>query len=129
MKALVGSFVIFAALVGRVAAAQTPTGAAPPARAGGTALAEALLYVMLTDITLSSEQQTTVDTIRARARRQTPALPAGTVPDSAARRQLRDVVIQVHDQIRAVLTPEQQKQWDRNLAELRRLTAPDTIPR
>ena len=107
------------------ARAQTPPPALPQQHLapGRTAAGEALLHVLLTDITLVPEQQAKIDTIRARGWRQLPAMTPGAAVDSSARLQIRDVVIQMHDQIRAVLTAEQQKLWDRNVAEVRAVMA------
>ena len=40
-------------------------------------------------------------------------------PDSATREQMREHFRRIADEVRAVLTPDQQKVWDQNVAELR----------
>jgi hypothetical protein len=76
-----------------------------------------LLTALLQGIALTPEQRVTVDSIRARFRSQAPVIPQGTEPDSATVRQLRDLSRQTLDGIRALLTPQQQQVWDRNLTQ------------
>jgi hypothetical protein len=76
-----------------------------------------LLTALLQGIALTPDQQVRVDSIRVRYRGQAPVVPLGTTPDSATVRQLRDLSRQTLDDIRALLSPQQQQVWDRNLTQ------------
>ena len=104
-----------AALVGLAASSAAAQGA-PGGREG---FAERRMQMLFKDITLSPEQQTKVDSIRARYRAQMPAFTPGAPPDDATRQKMRDLMGKQNDEIRAVLTPDQQKVFDKNLAEMR----------
>lgn len=91
------------AISAATAAAQAPTPVpsnpqVQPAPAGDR------IQVLLTGITLTPEQQTKIDSLRAQA---TMAAPS----DAQAKDGLNAAL---ESQIRAVLTPEQQKTWDKN---------------
>jgi Spy/CpxP family protein refolding chaperone len=78
--------------------------------------------MMLRGITLTADQQQKVDAIREKYRAQFQSQfrnGGGGPPDSAARAQRRTVMMQQAQEIRSVLTPQQQQQFDRNLAEMR----------
>ena len=76
-----------------------------------------LLTALLQGIALTPDQQVRVDSIRVRYRSQAPVVPLGTEPDSATVRQLRDLSRQTLDDIRSLLSPQQQQVWDRNLTQ------------
>ena len=76
-----------------------------------------LLNSLLQGIALTPDQRVRVDAIRARYGSQAPVVPAGTQPDSAAVRQIRELSRQTLEAIRAVLSPGQQTVWDRNLTQ------------
>lgn len=76
-----------------------------------------LLNALLQGIALTPDQRGRVDAIRARYGSQAPAVPVGTTPDSATVRRIRDLSRQALDEIRALLTPQQQLVWDRNLTQ------------
>ncbi len=103
------------ALIGSVALAQTP-----PRRPGGGGGGGGgrRMEMLFKGITLTPAQQTTVDSIRARYRAQMPAFTPGTPPDSATRQKMREHFRQMADELRAVLTADQQKVWDKNVAEM-----------
>jgi Spy/CpxP family protein refolding chaperone len=98
------------------AMAQAPASDGGPGRQG---FAERRMQTLLKDITLTTEQQAKVDSIRTRYRAQLPTVAPYSTPDSATRRQLRDLNRRQQEEIRAVLTAEQQQVWDRNVAEMR----------
>jgi Spy/CpxP family protein refolding chaperone len=77
------------------------------------------MEMLFRDIRLTPAQQATIDSIRARYRAQMPSFTPGTPPDSATRDKMRDLFRRQADEIRAVLTADQQKLWDRNVAEMR----------
>ena len=97
------------ALAASAAVAQTPP---PGPRAGRR------MEGLLKGITLTPTQQAQVDSIRARYRAQMPAFTPGAPPDGATREKLREHFRQMTGEIRAVLTPDQQKVWDKNVAEM-----------
>ncbi|MEP6474695.1 MAG: hypothetical protein ABJC74_13300 [Gemmatimonadota bacterium] len=83
-------------------------------RGGQRRLAE-----LLKGITLTATQQTKVDSISAAGRAKMPPMTPGTRPDSATRSQMRGMMQQSNADIRAVLTPDQQAIWDKNLEAMR----------
>lgn len=103
------------ALAVPAAVAQNPPSADEPGRAPRERRRELLFK----DITLSPDQRAKIDSIRARYRADRPAFTPGSPPDSATRRAMRERMGAQLDEIRAVLTPDQQQLWDRNVAALR----------
>ena len=75
--------------------------------------------MLLRDITLSAEQQTKVDSVTAFFRTQMPARVQGQMPDSATMAKMREVNTKRNDAIRALLTDEQKKTFDKNVEEQR----------
>jgi len=102
-------------LAASVAAAQSPGGG--PGGPGG--FGQRRMQRLLQGITLTADQQTQVDSITARYRAQMPAFTPGTPPDSATRQMMRELVGNEDEEIRALLTPDQQKVWDTNVTEMR----------
>ncbi|HXL34619.1 MAG TPA: hypothetical protein VN953_06840 [Gemmatimonadales bacterium] len=92
-----------------LAYAQNPSGRGPGRR----------MQLVLKDITLTPEQQAKVDSIQTRYRTQMPSFTPGSSPDSATREKVRGLFRHELDDIRAVLTADQQKVFDKNLAEMR----------
>jgi protein CpxP len=79
--------------------------------------------MLLRGITLSADQQQRIDTIRARYRPQMEQMRQQSGGDrDAARTQMRTMMEKQQAEIRAVLTSEQQAQFDRNAAEMRART-------
>jgi Spy/CpxP family protein refolding chaperone len=89
--------------------AQNPSGRGPGGR----------MALLFKDITLTPEQQAKVDSIRAHYRAQMPSFTPGSPPDSATREKIRGLFRRQVDDIRAVLTADQQKTFDKNVAEMR----------
>lgn len=75
--------------------------------------------MLLEGITLAPEQRAKIDSIEAHYRGQMPSLTPGSAPDSATRAKVRDLFRRIHDDIRAVLTPDQQQIFDRHTEEMR----------
>jgi len=104
------------ALLGSSAAlAQNPSGG--PAGPGGFAARR--MARLMQGITLTPEQQAKVDSITARYSAQMPAFTPGVMPDSATRAKMRDLNERQDAEIRTLLTPDQQKVWDDNVAQMR----------
>ena len=97
------------ALLAASARAQSPSGGGPGRR----------MEMLFQGITLTSEQRAKVDSIQKHYREQMPSLTPGTPPDSATREKIRGLLRHQADDIRAVLTPEQQSVFDKNVAAMR----------
>ncbi|HKW40387.1 MAG TPA: hypothetical protein VJN39_03970 [Gemmatimonadales bacterium] len=98
-----------------VTALAVPAFAQNPAERGPGRRMERLLR----DITLTAQQQAKVDSIQRHYRDQMPSFTPGSPPDSATRDKIRGVFRHELDDIRAVLTADQQQVFDRNLATMR----------
>jgi Spy/CpxP family protein refolding chaperone len=77
------------------------------------------MEMLFKDITLTPEQRSKIDSIQGHYREQMPSFTPGSPPDSATREKIRGLFQRERDDIRAVLTPDQQKVYDRNVAEMR----------
>jgi len=77
------------------------------------------MELLFKDITLTQAQQAKVDSIQARYRSERPSFTPGTPPDSATREKIRALFQRERDDLRAVLTSDQQKTFDRNVEEMR----------
>jgi periplasmic protein CpxP/Spy len=106
-----------AAAIPAVASAQAPGPQGPEGaqrRGGG-------MQMLMKDITLSAEQQADIEkiglAIREEMRAMGPMQP-GTPPDSATRAKRDELRRKQYTEIRKVLTAEQQKTFDANLAEM-----------
>lgn len=107
------------ALSASVALAQNPQG--PPG--GGMGMRQGgpgrRLQALLNGITLTSQQQAAVDSIQGAYQPRMRALfTPGVPPDSATRARMADLRTTEDKDIRAVLTPDEQKIFDKNLAGL-----------
>lgn len=117
------------ALSASVALAQNPQG--PPG--GGMGMRQGgpgrRMQMLLNGITLTSQQQKTVDSIQAAYQPRMRALfTPGTPPDSTARARMGELRTAQDKDIRAVLTPDQQKIFDKNLAEMPQMGGPMRRP-
>jgi Spy/CpxP family protein refolding chaperone len=74
---------------------------------------------LMQGITLDAKQQASVDSIQKEFRAQMPPMQQGTPPDSATRAKGREVMQKQYAAVRNVLTPDQQKVFDKNLADMR----------
>jgi Spy/CpxP family protein refolding chaperone len=75
---------------------------------------------MLKDLNLTKDQQSQVQLIRDRYRLKADSLRLGGAPhDSTSRAAFRSVMTQEMSEIRAVLTPDQQKQFDDKMAKMK----------
>lgn len=86
----------------------------PPMRGPGRRM-----QMLLQGIALSAGQQQQVDSIQRRYRDEMPSFTPGSPPDSATRERIRGLFRHEVDDIRAVLTADQQKTFDKNVAEMR----------
>lgn len=113
LAALFVSLTLFATAV---ATAQATGGSG---MGGGGGFAQRRMQRLLQGITLTAEQQAKVDSITAKYSAQMPAFTPGTPPDSATRAKMRALFGNQDEEIRALLTPDQQKVWDQNVTEMR----------
>jgi Spy/CpxP family protein refolding chaperone len=77
------------------------------------------MQMVMQGITLTDKQKASVDSIQQAYRAQMPAMTPGTPPDSATRAKRMDVMQKQYAAIRTVLTPDQQKTFDKNLEDMR----------
>ena len=89
--------------------------AAPPRGQRGGMMSAALLK----GIDLSAAQKAKIDSIQTSYRSQMPAMTPGSRPDEATRAKRREIMQKESADIRAVLTSDQQKVYDKNLEEMR----------
>ena len=103
-------FALLAALVAFAAPAHAQGG-------GGQGRGAGMMEALMKDITLTATQKTSVDSIVQVSRQQMPPRQQGTPPDSATRAKRAEVTAKQNDAIRAVLTADQQKVFDKNVAD------------
>lgn len=77
------------------------------------------MEMLLEGIVLTSGQRAKIDSIEAHYRGQMPSFTPGSPPDSATREKVRDLFRRLRDDVRAVLTPDQQQIFDRHAGEMR----------
>jgi Spy/CpxP family protein refolding chaperone len=76
--------------------------------------------MMLKGITLTADQQAKLDALMAKHHTEREAAaPSGSRPDSAARAKMRVEMEKHYAEIRDLLTPDQQKVFDANIAEMK----------
>ena len=120
--ALAGVLVLGTACAQKPATAQTTTpspqtstqqdGCEPGGRRGGDRMQR-----LFNGITLTADQQSQVQAIRERHRSEMQALSPRENPDDRAK-MMQNMQAQMAE-IRAILTPDQQTQFDKNVAEMR----------
>jgi Spy/CpxP family protein refolding chaperone len=77
------------------------------------------MQMAMQNITLTDKQKTSVDSIQQGFRAQMPAMTPGTPPDSATRAKRMELMQKQYAAIRTVLTPDQQKVFDKNIEDMR----------
>jgi Spy/CpxP family protein refolding chaperone len=107
------AFALLAALVAFAAPAAFAQGGGPGGQGRGRQM-----EMLMKDITLNDAQKASVDSVVQVFRAQMPAFNRDQPPDSAARAKRAEVMTKQNAAIRAILTPDQQKVFDKNLAEL-----------
>ncbi|MGA2383574.1 MAG: hypothetical protein ABSG61_09075 [Gemmatimonadales bacterium] len=108
------TFVVAALLGLAVAPAIAQQG--PPGGQGG--FAQRRMQMLLNGITLTADQQAKIDSIQKDYQAKMPAMTPGQMPDSASRAQRFELMRQQNMAIRAVLTPDQQTIFDKNVADM-----------
>ena len=74
---------------------------------------------LMEGITLTDAQKASVDSIGQAFRAQMPPMQQGTPPDSATRAKRMEVMQKQYDAVRGILTPDQQKIFDKNFEAAR----------
>lgn len=82
----------------------------------------------LKGIDLTPAQQAKVDSINAKYRSMMPAMTPGTPPDSAMRMKRSEMMTERNTEYRAVLTPDQQKTFDKNVADMKAMQGKPKTP-
>lgn len=116
MKVLRMAICTAALVLGAASVAQAQGGMAP---AGGMRGPGRMLDRLLTGVNPTPAQQAQIDSIAAAYRAQMPPMTRGTPPDSATRAKRLEVMQQETAAIRAILTPDQQKTFDKNVEDMR----------
>ena len=95
--------------------------AAPAAYAqgGGQGRGGRQMEMLMQGITLTDKQKASVDSIDAAFRAQMPARTPGQQMDSTARAKMMEVRQKEYAAIKTVLTPDQQKTFDKNVEDMR----------
>ena len=83
------------------------------------------MEMMMQGITLTDAQKAKVDSIQQAFRAQMPAFTPGQPMDSTARAKRMEVMGKQNAAIRDVLTPDQQKVFDKNIEEMRNRPRPN----
>ncbi len=78
-----------------------------------------MMEMLFKGIDLTGAQKTQVDSIQAAYRAQMPARTPGQAPDPSARAAMRETMQKETADIRKVLTPDQQKVFDKNVEDMR----------
>ena len=95
--------------------------AAPAAQAqggGGQGGRGRAMEMLMQGITLTDAQKVSVDSIGQVFRAQMPPMQQGTPPDSATRAKRMEIAQKQYAAVRTVLTPDQQKVFDKNLEDM-----------
>ena len=77
------------------------------------------MQMLMEGITLTDAQKASVDSIGQVYRAQMPPMQQGTPPDSATRAKRMEIAQKQYAAVRTVLTPDQQKVFDKNLETMR----------
>jgi Spy/CpxP family protein refolding chaperone len=77
------------------------------------------MMMLMRGIELTETQKAKMDSIGTAYRAQMPRFTPGETPDSASRAKRREMMERQSADIRALLTPDQQKTFDANVAEMR----------
>ena len=97
--------------------AQAQSGGPPPGGMRGGA--GRMMEMLLTGITLDGAQKTKVEAIQAKYAKEMPAMTPGVRPSPEEMAKRRELNMKQQDEIRTVLTAEQQATYDTNQAAVR----------
>lgn len=78
-----------------------------------------MMEMLMTGITLDAAQQTKLDAIKEKYAKEMPAMTPGVRPSPEDMAKRRELNTKQQDEIRTILTTEQQATYDKNLAAAR----------
>jgi Spy/CpxP family protein refolding chaperone len=78
-----------------------------------------MMEMLFEGITLDAAQKTKVEAIQAKYQKEMPQMTPGERPGPEAMAKRRELMTKQQDEIRTVLTADQQKVYDKNLAAMR----------
>ena len=78
-----------------------------------------MMEMLFKGIDLTDAEKSQVDSIQAAYRAKMPAMTPGQAPDPSARESRREAMQKETADLRSVLTPDQQKVFDKNVEEMR----------
>ena len=78
-----------------------------------------MMAMLFKGIDLTDAEKAQVDSIQAAYRAKMPARTPGQAPDPSARAAMREVMQKETADLRSVLTPDQQKVFDKNVEDMR----------
>jgi Spy/CpxP family protein refolding chaperone len=107
------------ALLAALVALAAPAAYAQGGGGGGQGRGARQMEMLMQGITLTDAQKAQVDSIAQSFRAQMPAFTPGQPPDSAAQAKRMEIAEKRNTAIRAVLTADQQKVFDKNVADMR----------
>ena len=120
MKMIRTALAVAALLGGAAAVATAQQSTTPPAQQGAVqGRGNRMKEMLLQGITLTEAQQKQIEEISAKYRAQMPAYTPGTPPSPEDRAKRRELMQKQQADIRALLTPDQQKTFDANIEEMR----------
>lgn len=99
-------------------AAHAPVALAQGGGGGGRGGAR-MMEMLMQGITLTDAQKHSIDSITTKYRAEMPAFTPGSRPSEADRQKRMDVMQKQSADIRAVLTDDQRKTFDKNVEEMR----------
>jgi len=108
-----------AAVVVLAVAAPSAHAQGGPPQGGGMRGGPRMMEMLLKDITLDDAQKAKVDSIQQKFAKEMPPMTPGERPTPEAMQARRELMVTQQDEIRAVLTPDQQKVFDKNREEMR----------
>jgi Spy/CpxP family protein refolding chaperone len=116
-KVLAGALVVFAISAPAIQAQGQGQGGGQPGamQRGGNRMVQMLLK----DISLDEAQKAQIEVIKGKYEKEFPPPTQGQEPDSSSRAQRREAMMRMQGDIREVLTEEQKKTFEKNLAEMR----------
>ena len=109
---------VYALLAGMIAFA-APAAYAQGGGGGGGGRGARMMEQLMQGITLTDKQKASVDSISQAYRAQMPPFTPGQQPDSASRAKRAEVMQKQTAAIRGVLTPDQQKVFDKNVEDMK----------
>ena len=112
-------WILAVAIAAVASAASAPVAMAQGGGGGGGRGGARMMEMLMQGITLTDAQKAQVDSISAKYRAEMPAMTPGSPPSDADRQKMMDLRQKQNTDIRAVLTDDQKKAFDKNLEEMR----------